>query len=183
MLDNDTVIISKEAHTVPAVTLHVGVDTFRPITSAFLAEHKMHSEWCQLTAADAQLMNDCRSRGGRLIARDTPEALRSAHAAASLFGDAGWDTMTGGSGTDLFDFGDLTYSTDSARDIITDFANGDIIDFTGLGFTGIQAGAGAGTVLGFYLLGGNTIIGIGYVSGVRCIVSASPDSSALARRR
>ncbi len=53
------------------VTLHVGVDTFRPIATALLAEHKMHSEWCQLTADDAQVVNDCRERGGRVVAVGT----------------------------------------------------------------------------------------------------------------
>jgi S-adenosylmethionine:tRNA ribosyltransferase-isomerase len=49
----------------------VGVDTFRPITTTLLSEHHMHSEWCQLTAADAQRMKDCRAHGGRLVAVGT----------------------------------------------------------------------------------------------------------------
>lgn len=53
------------------VTLHVGLDTFRPITAPLLEEHKMHSEWCQLTGEEAEHMNACRARGGRLVAVGT----------------------------------------------------------------------------------------------------------------
>jgi S-adenosylmethionine:tRNA ribosyltransferase-isomerase len=53
------------------VTLHVGVDTFRPITTPGLSEHRLHSEWCQLLSGDAQRMNECRARGGRLVAVGT----------------------------------------------------------------------------------------------------------------
>jgi len=76
-----------------------------------------------------------------------------------IYGGAGTDSMTGGSGVDYFVFTDLTHSTDTARDIITDFVhNTDKIDLTGLGFTGIASGTGSGATLGFSVVGGNTII-------------------------
>jgi S-adenosylmethionine:tRNA ribosyltransferase-isomerase len=53
------------------VTLHVGLDTFRPIVAPLLADHKMHSEWCQLTAETAQQLNACRAHGGRVVAIGT----------------------------------------------------------------------------------------------------------------
>jgi S-adenosylmethionine:tRNA ribosyltransferase-isomerase len=53
------------------VTLHVGLDTFRPIHTSLLAEHTMHSEWCQLTSEEAQRLNEHRARGGRLVAVGT----------------------------------------------------------------------------------------------------------------
>jgi S-adenosylmethionine:tRNA ribosyltransferase-isomerase len=53
------------------VTLHVGLDTFRPIVTPGLSQHRMHSEWCQLTSENAQRMNDCRAQGGRLVAVGT----------------------------------------------------------------------------------------------------------------
>ena len=36
------------------VTLHVGLGTFRPIESETLDEHRMHSEWGEITAADGR---------------------------------------------------------------------------------------------------------------------------------
>jgi|GEM_PF-3011661 len=76
-----------------------------------------------------------------------------------LNGEAGADSITGGSGVDYFVFTDLTHSTDTARDIITDFVRGtDKIDLTGLGFTGITSGSGSGATLGYSIVGGNTII-------------------------
>ena len=53
------------------VTLHVGLDTFRPVSVERLAEHKMHSEWGQLDAATAERLNACRQRGGRIVAVGT----------------------------------------------------------------------------------------------------------------
>ncbi|HQU46861.1 MAG TPA: S-adenosylmethionine:tRNA ribosyltransferase-isomerase, partial [Pirellulales bacterium] len=52
-------------------TLHVGLDTFRPITAATLAEHHMHSERGELTATAAERIEHCRSLGGRVVAVGT----------------------------------------------------------------------------------------------------------------
>jgi S-adenosylmethionine:tRNA ribosyltransferase-isomerase len=53
------------------VTLHVGIDTFRPITVETLDQHKMHSEWGELRAEVAADLNACRQQGGRIIAVGT----------------------------------------------------------------------------------------------------------------
>ncbi len=53
------------------VTLHVGVGTFRPISTNDLDEHTMHSEWGELTAPTATILNQTRQRGGRIIAVGT----------------------------------------------------------------------------------------------------------------
>jgi S-adenosylmethionine:tRNA ribosyltransferase-isomerase len=50
------------------VTLHVGLDTFRPIESENVSEHKMHSEEIFLDAPTAELINETRKAGGRIIA-------------------------------------------------------------------------------------------------------------------
>ena len=52
-------------------TLHVGLDTFRPVTTATLAEHHMHSERGELTAAAIERIEKCRSLGGRVVAVGT----------------------------------------------------------------------------------------------------------------
>jgi S-adenosylmethionine:tRNA ribosyltransferase-isomerase len=53
------------------VTLHVGLDTFRPIEVEDFTEHKMHSEQIDLDAPTAQLINETRKAGGRVIAVGT----------------------------------------------------------------------------------------------------------------
>lgn len=77
----------------------------------------------------------------------------------TLIGGAGADRLTGGSEKDIFQFLARTDSTDAARDVITDFTHlVDKIGLVGLGFTGISAGTGNGTVLGYTYSGGHTII-------------------------
>jgi len=53
------------------VTLHVGAGTFQPVKTENLAEHQMHSEWCEVPVTTQQAIADCRARGGRIIAVGT----------------------------------------------------------------------------------------------------------------
>jgi S-adenosylmethionine:tRNA ribosyltransferase-isomerase len=53
------------------VTLHVGLDTFRPITTAILAEHPMHRERGEVTATAVARIERCRAEGGRTVAVGT----------------------------------------------------------------------------------------------------------------
>ncbi|MSR58216.1 MAG: tRNA preQ1(34) S-adenosylmethionine ribosyltransferase-isomerase QueA [Planctomycetaceae bacterium] len=53
------------------VTLHVGIGTFRPITAERLADHQMHSEWCDVSAATVQRLHSVRRDQGRVIAVGT----------------------------------------------------------------------------------------------------------------
>jgi S-adenosylmethionine:tRNA ribosyltransferase-isomerase len=53
------------------VTLHVGIGTFRPIAVEALADHRMHSEWCEVRAAVAERLEQARQAGGRIIAVGT----------------------------------------------------------------------------------------------------------------
>ncbi len=57
-----------------SVTLHVGLGTFRPIQTAKLSEHKMHSETAQITEPVVKRLTSCRSEGGRIIAVGTTTA-------------------------------------------------------------------------------------------------------------
>jgi S-adenosylmethionine:tRNA ribosyltransferase-isomerase len=54
-----------------AVTLHVGLGTFRPISAPTLDEHRMHRETGELTATAAAEINATRRDGGRIIAVGT----------------------------------------------------------------------------------------------------------------
>ena len=53
------------------VTLHVGLDTFAPVTEENPEEHKIHTEWCELPQAAADAINATRAAGGRVIAVGT----------------------------------------------------------------------------------------------------------------
>ena len=50
------------------VTLHVGLDTFAPVTEDNPEEHKIHSEWCELPKGTADLINETKRSGGRVVA-------------------------------------------------------------------------------------------------------------------
>jgi S-adenosylmethionine:tRNA ribosyltransferase-isomerase len=54
-----------------SVTLHVGLDTFAPVNEVDPLEHKIHSEWCQLTQGMVDKINLVREKGGRVIAVGT----------------------------------------------------------------------------------------------------------------
>jgi S-adenosylmethionine:tRNA ribosyltransferase-isomerase len=56
------------------VTLHVGLDTFRPVTAAHISDHSMHREWCEVPVPTAQAIAACRKRRGRVIAIGTTVA-------------------------------------------------------------------------------------------------------------
>ena len=56
------------------VTLHVGLDTFRPVTETFAEEHKMHSEWCSVPPETWDKIEETRRRQGRVVAVGTTAA-------------------------------------------------------------------------------------------------------------
>jgi S-adenosylmethionine:tRNA ribosyltransferase-isomerase len=49
------------------ITLHVGLGTFRPVSVDDVLEHDMHSEFYMVTEGTARLLNEVRSKGGRII--------------------------------------------------------------------------------------------------------------------
>jgi S-adenosylmethionine:tRNA ribosyltransferase-isomerase len=63
------------------VTLHVGLDTFAPVTEENPADHVIHTEWCELTQEVADLINDTRRAGGRVVAVGTT-SVRTLESAA-----------------------------------------------------------------------------------------------------
>lgn len=65
------------------VTLHVGLDTFRPVESEDYREHKMHSEMIDLDAPTAELIRETRKAGGRVVAVGTT-AVRVLESVASF---------------------------------------------------------------------------------------------------
>jgi S-adenosylmethionine:tRNA ribosyltransferase-isomerase len=67
------------------VTLHVGLDTFAPVSEDDPIEHKIHTEWCELTQETADLVNATRKQGGRVIAVGTT-SVRTLESAARIAG-------------------------------------------------------------------------------------------------
>lgn len=69
----DELLQSLEAHGVRIayVTLHVGLGTFRPVTADLVEEHDMHAEYYQLSAENAQVLNEVKHDGGNIIAVGT----------------------------------------------------------------------------------------------------------------
>ncbi len=49
------------------VTLHVGLGTFRPVKAEEITDHHMHSELCMLSAETAEILNETKENGGRII--------------------------------------------------------------------------------------------------------------------
>jgi len=49
------------------VTLHVGLGTFRPVKAEEISEHHMHSELCMMSKETADILNQTKKDGGRVI--------------------------------------------------------------------------------------------------------------------
>jgi S-adenosylmethionine:tRNA ribosyltransferase-isomerase len=64
-----------------SITLHVGLDTFAPVTENDPKEHKIHTEWCQLTQEAVDKINLARSSGGKVVAVGTT-SVRTLESAA-----------------------------------------------------------------------------------------------------
>ncbi|MFO1285291.1 MAG: tRNA preQ1(34) S-adenosylmethionine ribosyltransferase-isomerase QueA [Rubrivivax sp.] len=63
------------------ITLHVGAGTFQPVRATRIAEHRMHSEWFEVSAEAAAAVAKARAAGGRVVAVGTT-ALRALESAA-----------------------------------------------------------------------------------------------------
>ena len=96
------------------VTLHIGLDTFRPVKEEEIEEHRIHREWVMLTPDVARTINETRLAGGRIIAIGTT-VVRVLESAAKIAlgyrpGDevppdsvCGWQRVAAFTGeTDLF---------------------------------------------------------------------------------
>ena len=57
-----------------SVTLHVGLDTFRPLQGEFVDQHRIHREWYEIPSATASLLADTQRSGGRVVAVGTTTA-------------------------------------------------------------------------------------------------------------
>ncbi len=77
-------------------TLHVGLDTFRPVTAERVADHVIHREWCEVGPQLADQIAETRRGGGRVIAIGTTTArtLETFGAALRDGSSRGWSGWT-----------------------------------------------------------------------------------------
>lgn len=66
------------------ITLHVGLGTFRPVKAEQVREHHMHSEFYQLDEQAAEIINETKRKGGRVICVGTTSCRTVESAAARI---------------------------------------------------------------------------------------------------
>lgn len=76
------------------LTLHVGLGTFRPVSEDKIENHKMHSEFYRLSQESADILNEVRKNGGKIVATGTT-SIRTLETIGSKFNgeiraDSGW---------------------------------------------------------------------------------------------
>ena len=78
------------------VTLHVGLGTFRPVKAENLDEHEMHSEYCVIPQETADVINETKRAGGRVVCVGTTSCrtIESwANEDGTLSPSAGWTNI------------------------------------------------------------------------------------------
>ncbi len=75
------------------VTLHVGLDTFKPVESDEIENHLIHTEWAELSSATARRINETTLQGGRIVAIGTTTARTLEWAATGAQGIDPYDTQ------------------------------------------------------------------------------------------
>ena len=79
------------------VTLHVGLGTFRPVKVDDVTDHKMHSEWYNVSPESARIINETKRSGKRVICVGTT----SCRTIESACNEAG-EVIPGSGDTDIF---------------------------------------------------------------------------------
>lgn len=77
--------IEEKGVNIAYVTLHVGIGTFRPVKVDNVLEHKMHSEYYEVSNEAATLINETKKRGNKIVCVGTT-SCRTIESAAN---DAG----------------------------------------------------------------------------------------------
>ncbi len=75
------------------VTLHVGLDTFGPVTAERVADHQIHREWVELSVESAGAINAARDQGGRVFAVGTTSTRVLEYCATTARGADGYGPM------------------------------------------------------------------------------------------
>ena len=78
------------------VTLHVGLGTFRPVKAEDIQDHEMHAEFCQISRESAEVINETKRNGGRVICVGTTSCRTIESFAAedgTLMERSGWTNI------------------------------------------------------------------------------------------
>ncbi len=96
------------------VTLHVGLGTFRPVSVDKIEEHKMHTEFYQVSKETADIINETRKNGGKIVCVGTT-SVRTLESSSKEDG-----TVLAGSGdTSIFIYPGYKFKT--VDSLITNF--------------------------------------------------------------
>lgn len=75
-----------------SVTLHVGLDTFRPLEGEFIEEHAIHREWYEIPLSTRRALPAARRAGGRVVAVGTT-AVRTLETRGHGGPASGWSAL------------------------------------------------------------------------------------------
>lgn len=80
------------------ITLHVGLGTFRPMSSETVEEHEMHSEYYEITAETASILNEAKRENKRIVAVGTTscrtlETIAQRFEASEIEACNGWTSI------------------------------------------------------------------------------------------
>ena len=78
--------IKEKGINVAFVTLHVGLGTFRPVSVDDVTKHKMHSEYYVMSDDVANILNETKRKGGRIISVGTT-STRTLETVMNLYGE------------------------------------------------------------------------------------------------
>ena len=79
------------------VTLHVGLGTFRPVKVDDIEHHDMHSEYCLIPPETAQIINETKQKGGRVVCVGTTSCRT-----VESFSNEDGTVRSGGGWTNIF---------------------------------------------------------------------------------
>jgi len=106
--------IKRKGIKIEYITLHVGLGTFRPVSVEDVTTHKMHSEFYQMSKETANMLNDAKTSGKRIISVGTT-STRTLETIINLYGEfkecSGW--------TDIFIYPGYKFKAINA--LITNF--------------------------------------------------------------
>ncbi|MBO5440681.1 MAG: tRNA preQ1(34) S-adenosylmethionine ribosyltransferase-isomerase QueA [Clostridia bacterium] len=66
--------IKKKGIKIAPVMLHVGLGTFRPVKAERITDHIMHAEYISVSQESADIINNAKAKGGRIVAVGTTSA-------------------------------------------------------------------------------------------------------------
>ena len=111
--------IQEQGTKVVSVTLHVGIGTFRPVKCQEIEDHKMHFEEYHISKEVAEIINETKANGGRIISVGTTSARTLESAALFHEENKTWYVPSGSGNTGIFIYPGYTFKM--VDSLITNF--------------------------------------------------------------